>query len=491
MCKELAKELRNKLKELGYNRTMVGVTSDYDSINVAVKSIDVDFKTVEELANNYEKLDRDHLTGEILLGGNTYVNVNYSDTLKDELKNKYMDKAEEVFKAIQNSNELENIFIKDGIHAFLGDFQMIWFRVPQSNGTVKRYKCYNCAEGIAEVFANIFLNDKIDIIEIKEVSIVEELKQENKNNSEVKEIKNKNIACNVGFADSESIVIDIENLFDNVTIENDKRLSEEDSEKMGVFKTILEEMREKFNLYLNFYKENPINKIDYDGTIKEINGVKSYKNLEYEFVDTIVFREVKSIIEKVYEYFRKKYDVKLETLTHDTDYYEGRPQKMKENFDWFMSVSINDLLDDIFNQLGGMTFNDKGLEEAKEKLLNDTKAWKDEEKIKVKNGKITINNFMYYDYWGKSYGEYRNSDHEKIINLFKIISYADTKELKNNYEFVTSSINSYNNKYIGLYEIDDTILKSFKTFKNGKVEIVFNSGLQALNFAIKYLGYQE
>jgi hypothetical protein len=164
---------------------------------------------------------------------------------------------------------------------------------------------------------------------------------------------------------------------------------------------------------------------------------------------------------------------------------------MKENFDWFMSVSINDLLDDIFNQLGGMTFNDKGLEEAKEKLLNDTKAWKDEEKIKVKNGKITINNFMYYDYWGKSYGEYRNSDHEKIINLFKIISYADTKELKNNYEFVTSSINSYNNKYIGLYEIDDTILKSFKTFKNGKVEIVFNSGLQALNFAIKYLGYQE
>ena len=28
-------------------------------------------------------------------------------------------------------------------------------------------------------------------------------------------------------------------------------------------------------------------------------------------------------------------------------------------------------------------------------------------------------------------------------------------------------------------------------YKNGKVEIVFNSGLKALNFAIKYLGYQE
>jgi hypothetical protein len=182
MCKELAKELRSQLKELGYNRTMVSVTSDYNSINVAVKSIDVDFKKVAELANSYEKLDRDEMTGEILQGGNTYVYIDYSETLMEILKNKYMDKAKEIFEAIQKSNDLENIFIKDGVHAFLGDFQMIWFRVPQTDGTTKRYKCYNCESGIAEVFAKLFLNEKIDILEtsetFQEVSIVEELKKE-------------------------------------------------------------------------------------------------------------------------------------------------------------------------------------------------------------------------------------------------------------------------------------------------------------------------
>jgi hypothetical protein len=181
--------------------------------------------------------------------------------------------------------------------------------------------------------------------------------------------------------------------------------------------------------------------------------------------------------------------VKLDIIYHDTDYYEGRPEKMKENLIWFMNVSINDLLDDIFNQLGGMTFDDKGLKEAEEKLLNDCRY----DEITVKNNKITIKNFIYYDHFWKDYGEYRNSDKEKITNLFKIISYADTKELRNNYKFITDEVNSYNNKYIGEYEVtnDLLILKSFKTFKNGKVELKFTSGLQALSFAVKYLGYQE
>jgi hypothetical protein len=286
-------------------------------------------------------------------------------------------------------------------------------------------------------------------------------------------------------------LINLENLFETVIIENDKRLSDEDNKKMENFQSILDNMREKFNLYLNFYKENPINNIDYDGAIKEINGVTSYKNLEFEFVSSIIFREIKSLIERVYNYFRKKYDVKLETLHHDIDYYEGRPEKMKENFNWFMNVSINDLLDDIFNQLGGMTFNDKGLKEATDKLLESCKSWRDEEKIIVKNNKVTIKDFLYYDSWGFKWGEYRNSNKDEIINLFKVISYVNTKELKNNYSHITSDINDYNNKYIGVYEINDNILKSFKTFKNRKIEIVFNSGLQALNFATKYLGYQE
>lgn len=181
MCKELAKELRSKLKELGYNRTMVSVTSDYNSMQINIKSIEVDFKKVAELANNYKKIRTDH-SGDILQGGNIFVSIDYAESLMESLENKYMSKAQETFEAIQNSNELENIFIKDGIYAFLGDFHMIWFRVPQVDGTVKRYKCYNCVEGIAEVFAKLFLNENIDMMEtsepFQEPSIVETLKTE-------------------------------------------------------------------------------------------------------------------------------------------------------------------------------------------------------------------------------------------------------------------------------------------------------------------------
>lgn len=59
---------------------------------------------------------------------------------------------------------------------------MIWFRVPQTDGTLKRYKCYNDAPSISNIFAKLFLNENIDMMEtsepVQEVSILEELKQE-------------------------------------------------------------------------------------------------------------------------------------------------------------------------------------------------------------------------------------------------------------------------------------------------------------------------
>lgn len=286
--------------------------------------------------------------------------------------------------------------------------------------------------------------------------------------------------------------LNIINLFDNIKVENDKRLSQEDNLKMDEYRKILSDMREKFNLYLDFYKNNPILNMDYKENLKVIDGVDSYQGLEHEFVEKIIFREINNIISRVYYYFRNKYNVTLETMYHDKDYYEGRPAKMEENFNWYMNVSIDDLIDDIFIQLGNVTFEEKSLNECKEEVLKHVTGYK-ADRVIVKNGKISLKDFVYYSYWGKDYGEYRIEGESKtgLESIFKLLTYYKRNELINDYEDIMESVGSYRNTYIGEYEIGDELLKSFKTFKNGKIEFKFNNGLNALNFAKKYLNYQE
>lgn len=183
MCKELAKELRSKLKEIGYNRNMVSVTSDYDSINVAVKSIEVDFKKVEELANSYEKIDRDYATGEILCGCNTYVNVNYSQELIKNIKENYAGKAEEIFKIITERSSLERVFQNDNYRVLYSSelHQLILQQYEKEQdwfNTIERHCAYNIND-IKEGLSYFFIHYKFDAEIVPKVEAIEESQQEN------------------------------------------------------------------------------------------------------------------------------------------------------------------------------------------------------------------------------------------------------------------------------------------------------------------------
>lgn len=179
MCKEMAKELRSKLKEIGYNRNMVGVTSSYNSIDVTVKSLDVDFKAIENLANTYEKIDRDYATGEILCGCNTFVNVDYANSIKEDLKEKYSQTAEEFWNEIENSKDdncvtlfsNENYYISYSVQGHTINL----LEKDKEQGflnNICRYACWN-VEYIKEALMQFFLSCKFDILNN---SIVEENK---------------------------------------------------------------------------------------------------------------------------------------------------------------------------------------------------------------------------------------------------------------------------------------------------------------------------
>lgn len=72
-----AKELRKELKEeLNLNNRKCSVTANWHAINVTVKDETADIDKVREIAVKYEEIERCPVTHEVLLGGNTYVNVN-------------------------------------------------------------------------------------------------------------------------------------------------------------------------------------------------------------------------------------------------------------------------------------------------------------------------------------------------------------------------------------------------------------------------------
>lgn len=80
------KEIRKQLKEtLGYNAKQVSVRQSRSQITFTIRDAAVNKKAVIEFGNNFESISRDYATGEILCGGNTFVNVVYADTVRKEL----------------------------------------------------------------------------------------------------------------------------------------------------------------------------------------------------------------------------------------------------------------------------------------------------------------------------------------------------------------------------------------------------------------------
>lgn len=276
---------------------------------------------------------------------------------------------------------------------------------------------------------------------------------------------------------------DILNKFDNVEIENRNRLNNEDLLVMEELQKNLDKMREKFKLYLEFYKENKI----YNVEGKEITiGIDTIKE---NFIEKIVFKECESFICKVYSYFKNKYNVTLKVIEYNTDYcIKYREERAEKNLNWFMNeLNYNLLLNDIFNQLGGFDFESKEVEEAKEKL----NIYSKNDYVKIKGKNLSIKDYVWFDSWRtyKKYG-FNYNINEKIRPLFKLISLYETGATKS--EIINrlyEDLKSYDDVTGVNFEVQGEKIKGLKIFKNGKITIVFKDGSSALEFGENYLNY--
>ena len=88
------------IKDAGYNTRQVSLRSrpcGYSwSFEITIRDPKIEVAQVEAIVGRFEKVDRDEGTGEILCGGNTFVDINISDEVRNIWAAKYMDQVVEV-----------------------------------------------------------------------------------------------------------------------------------------------------------------------------------------------------------------------------------------------------------------------------------------------------------------------------------------------------------------------------------------------------------
>lgn len=112
--KEMSKQIRKKLKENGYSNRDVSVSvkdAGYSvAIHVKIKNPHIDKNVIELLIKQYERLDIDERTNEILEGANSYLFIDYEYGIFKEVAHDF---AAEAMGLMKCNDEVIKVF--DGL----------------------------------------------------------------------------------------------------------------------------------------------------------------------------------------------------------------------------------------------------------------------------------------------------------------------------------------------------------------------------------------
>ncbi|MBI6005864.1 hypothetical protein H8J86_07850 [Clostridium perfringens] len=367
----------------------------------------------------------------------------------------------------------------------------IYGNVKKSNGIIEKEGLYAPSDdlheldGVYRCLKGKIVNN-ISLDDMEDATIVSTLCEENnvvnlEDYKETEKVEEENFEMEMNFDD-------ILESFENVEIKNENRLCSEDL-------NFLEDLQEKFNnakvgfkKYIKFYRENKL----YDLEKKEIKI--SCDSLEEYFVEKVVFRECEQFIYDIYNYFEKKYNLELETIDIDKDYsLRFRPEIAEKNLNWFMEIlNYNIILDNIFNQLEGVSFKERGIQEIKNNVVERTKGW-NETRINIKGKNLNLKDYLYFDRWDIDRGDYKifYSNESYVKNLLKLISLYENGEIDNNLDEILKNIKQFKDVTGQIFKLSYEKVTGIKFYKNGKVQLIFNSGISALEFAKEYLNYKE
>lgn len=206
------------------------------------------------------------------------------------------------------------------------------------------------------------------------------------------------------------------------------------------------------------------------------------------------------LISALASYFERTYKVSLETdeiekalLPKEPDRYSYNTSEYKEYYSALEALELKyeDILDQIFIQLGGFSFQEKALNELKQKAHDA--AWNRYYGNKSYEQKKAVVSFSYgcsFDSWHEEYhhGEHEIQLNEGMKNIIRAMAYFEYGNAETtNYSIdrlLSYSWDTYNTEMtLGMEKV-----KSVKCFKNCRVDIRFTSEAYAREFVETFLG---
>jgi len=256
---------------------------------------------------------------------------------------------------------------------------------------------------------------------------------------------------------------DILSKFDDIEVKNSSRISSDDQ-------TFCEDQERNYNEFIKFSN-------DYLGYLKENSLSNSFYNSESLINEMNKTRDCKKddYISKVVSYFKNKYKVTLDS------------KSIQKKYD--ININHDTIVNEIIEQLGGYNFVDKAEKEIKDEFKNELRH----DKIKIKNVKISIDDFFYIDSFDLKYKSYSVSygSDEKFYKLFKAMSHFLYKSSENFFNELYEVITRKNNDDVfRTHDIfNNDIIKTLKIYKNGKIDLEFSNAEHMRKFAKEYCGY--
>lgn len=189
-------------------------------------------------------------------------------------------------------------------------------------------------------------------------------------------------------------------------------------------------------------------------------------------------------IHKICGYFSKKYSVSIDYpdwMIEDED--RGRRNK-KERYD---VVPLQYVLDSIYEQMGGMSFEERAFNELKEDARDAVLTYRGIPKCKIQGVKLVIDDF-YCSRKDSIWERYMADVESKHRSFFKALTHFEYEDyyLHQKYGFLCDYRIDEKEGVYDKHVISSTVVSSIKVFKNGKIEIEFKDYKTAVSFMDTY-----
>jgi len=280
-------------------------------------------------------------------------------------------------------------------------------------------------------------------------------------------------ALNLQFFSNSTSTEDVLSMFNSIDLTQEKSIiSDEDREQtnkleqsykatLSVFENHLQQLK---TLYEQFGDDSK--------TSDSISFVCQFKDIRdtQERINDLK----NSFISKVCYYFASKYNVTID--------YEF----IRNKYD--TSVTAQEIISEIIEQLNGFSFIEKAQQEIKQQFQEQTEY----NKPTVKGNKLTLSSFFGIDQfdirWGSYKLDYRSYYRaETLLKALYLYEYNITQLTEEAETLFKTLKYSKNDDVFTTHELNMKKIKSIKLYKNGRVDIEFTSSHYAREFAKDFL----